>query len=232
MGYTRTILCLANSRKEGGRCVAGKEVLSGGRLGNWIRPVSAEEKGEIPPNFRFKDGRLLAVLDVLDVIRISMVEYVPESFQSENHRIDDSPWEWIRHASWEYAVDATDLVCGNLWINGYHSPTTNGHNDHVPGSMYGELEDSLLLIKPNELDIYLRERQTRAEFHFNKNRYNLSVTDPQVEDYCKKHLKDGESLKLDRLKDALLCISLGEFNRSAYKLVAAVITPKATWQKR
>ncbi|MCY4245774.1 MAG: hypothetical protein OXU29_01455 [Gammaproteobacteria bacterium] len=226
MGYTKTILCLANSRKEGGRCVAGKEVLSGGRLGNWIRPVSAEGKGEIPQNFRCKDGRRLSGLSVLDIIRIPMAEYVPESFQSENHLIDYSPWEWIRRASWEDAVGAIDLVRGNLWINGYDSRTTHGHNDHVPSSMYGELEDSLLLIKPNKLDIYLRERQIRAEFHFNKKCYNLSVTDPRVEGHCKKHLKDGEHLKLDRLKDALLCISLGEINNSAYKLVATVITPK------
>lgn len=230
MGYTKTILCLANSRKEGGRCVAGKEVLSGGRLGNWIRPVSEEEKGEIPLNFRCKDGRHLAVLDI---VRISMVEYVPESFQSENHFIDCSPWEWIRRASWEDAVDAMDLVRGNLWINGHHSPTTHGYNDHVPNSMYGELEDSLLLIRPNKLDIYLRERQTRAEFHFNKQRYNLSVTDPLVEGYCKKHLKDGERLSPDLLNtEALLCISLGEFDNGAYKLVATVITPKTARQKR
>ena len=47
MNVTRTvkrIVCLANSRKRGGRCVAGKELLADGRAGGWIRPVSAARK--------------------------------------------------------------------------------------------------------------------------------------------------------------------------------------------
>jgi len=39
MKYTRTFVCFANSRKHSGRCVAGKEWLSG-RPGEWVRVVS------------------------------------------------------------------------------------------------------------------------------------------------------------------------------------------------
>ena len=39
----KRIVCLANSRMPGGNCVAGKEVLVGGKIGGWIRPVGAVE---------------------------------------------------------------------------------------------------------------------------------------------------------------------------------------------
>ena len=39
---TKTILCLANSRKLQGRCVAGLE-WDGLVVGNWVRPVSSRE---------------------------------------------------------------------------------------------------------------------------------------------------------------------------------------------
>ena len=44
--YTKTIICLANSRKITGRCVAGKEI-AGIKIGAWIRPVSRRPAGEL-----------------------------------------------------------------------------------------------------------------------------------------------------------------------------------------
>ncbi|WP_404990043.1 dual OB domain-containing protein [Burkholderia cenocepacia] len=38
---TKRIICLANSRKRAEHCVAGIEVLRGGRLGGWIRPIGS-----------------------------------------------------------------------------------------------------------------------------------------------------------------------------------------------
>jgi hypothetical protein len=54
--YTKTILCLANSRKMSGRCIAGKE-FDNGRLGAWLRPISARATEELSDDDRnYEDG--------------------------------------------------------------------------------------------------------------------------------------------------------------------------------
>jgi hypothetical protein len=46
MNTTRRIVCLANSRKMNGRCIAGRE-LNEGKAGAWIRPVSDRPHHEV-----------------------------------------------------------------------------------------------------------------------------------------------------------------------------------------
>ena len=46
MAYEKEIVCLANSRKTAGRCVAGIERVAGEWRG-WVRPVSARRTEEI-----------------------------------------------------------------------------------------------------------------------------------------------------------------------------------------
>ena len=58
MKYTKRIVCLANSRKMSGRCIAGKEVLDTG-YGEWIRPISKRETAEISEEeMRFENGEI------------------------------------------------------------------------------------------------------------------------------------------------------------------------------
>jgi hypothetical protein len=42
----RRIVCLANSRKPDGRCVAGK-LYAQGKFGAWLRPISARDGEEL-----------------------------------------------------------------------------------------------------------------------------------------------------------------------------------------
>lgn len=68
MPYKKTIICLANSRKYQGRCVAGLE-WNGKQPEAWIRPVSGLEKGVLVyerfcHNANGRDPRLLDFVDI------------------------------------------------------------------------------------------------------------------------------------------------------------------------
>lgn len=224
MGYSKTILCLANSRKQSGRCIAGREITDG-KPGDWIRPVSGRDTEEISEEERrFKDGDTPSVLDI---IRIPMLEPRPKSYQSENHLIDDQfYWEKVRRASWQEAAAAVDPVQGNLWENGHHD-----RNDRIPEDRAGQLPNSLLLVRPENAVIRpvqaLHKKQVRASFGLNGQDYDLVVTDPEIERYVLK-MTDNDEYPVPR---ALLCVSLGEiFEGHAWKLIASVITEKRARQ--
>ncbi|MGM0487779.1 MAG: dual OB domain-containing protein [Planctomycetota bacterium] len=53
MSSVTEFICLVNSRKHGGRCIAGIEP----RSGKWIRPVSDLDDGRVARPTRLIDGR-------------------------------------------------------------------------------------------------------------------------------------------------------------------------------
>lgn len=225
MGYTKTIVCLANSRKLSGRCVAGREVTMSG-FGTWIRPVSTRPTQEISEEERrYQDG---TDPKVLDVIAIPLTGAQPQHHQKENHLIDDG-YYWVkqRTISWRDLQAAVEDPAGPLWLNGYSS--SYGDNDRVPEDRASGLSRSLYLVRPDEFKLVVASedggsrsarRRVRARFDLSGQSYCVAVTDPWMERQCLAG-KDGET----RIDDALLCVSLGEcFNGFAYKLAAAVIT--------
>jgi putative nucleic acid modification protein with dual OB domain len=108
--YIKTILCLANSRKMSGRCIAGKEI-AGGETGAWIRPVSAREHEEISENDRrYEDGHTASLLQIFS---IPMLKPKPGTYQSENHLIDDRfYWSKSDNATWVQIEKAIDPIDG------------------------------------------------------------------------------------------------------------------------
>ncbi len=88
----KRFLCLANSRKLSGRCVAGRELTPEGP-GPWIRPVSSRVHQEISEYERqYPDGSDPRVLDVID---ITFIEHQPREYPSENWVIDSKRY-WLR----------------------------------------------------------------------------------------------------------------------------------------
>ncbi len=225
--YTKTIVCLANSRKTSGRCIAGKEVDSKSHFGGWIRPVSARDTQEISEEERrYEDG---TYPQLLDVIEIPMREALPHAQQSENHLIDDKRyWGTRGRTGWQELQNAVETAGGSLWEIGDSS--YYGRNDRISVDSAEKYTTSLIVVRPEKFKIVVAvegeefsnpRRKVRADFVWKKNRYVLPVTDPAIEaEYLAK--KNGE-YKLD---EALICVSLGEAHTDGkcYKFCAAVIT--------
>lgn len=223
MAYSKTIVCLANSWKTEGRCVAGREFRNGS-FGEWIRPVSDRSTEEISDSERrFSDNRYPRLLDVIE---IHMLEPRPHGHQQENHLID-AEWFWklegtLGRADLEKAVEDPQ---GPLWLNGDSS--RHGLNDRVPERLALNLGRSLYLVRPDEVQIRVAieenfdgesKMRIRANFTLNGYEYTLSVTDPMIQ---RRYADVGTYEQTG----ALVCVSLGEiYNGFAYKLAASILT--------
>jgi hypothetical protein len=223
--YRKKIICLADSRKTSGHCIAGREVV-GSKAGDWVRPVSKREHQEISfDDLRYEDGH---PADLLDVITIPMLRAKPRTFQSENHLIaDEYYWRKNGRATWAQIEAAVQDVKGPLWANG--SASFGMTNNRVPDARAETLKNSLLLVRPQNLKIIVgpqggsfapNKRRVSAEFQLDGLPYKLALTDLKKE----SAYLQGENGTFPIAK-GLLCISLGEsYNGHAYKLAAALIT--------
>lgn len=223
MSYTKRIVCFANSRKLTGRCVAGRE-WTGSNYGNWIRPVSARERGELTSerwyDKTWHDPRLL------DIIELTLSAYRPSGCQTENHVVDRGrKWKFLGRVAAGSIDRAIDHPNGPLWVNG--DSTVSGHNDRVPAGLASREDYSLTLIQPAHLTLVIGtetqgRRRVRGQFALAGHDYSLVVTDPVIEQQFRK-ASDGMSINLD---GPVLCISLSETfpsQNASYKLIAAVI---------
>jgi len=219
--FIKEIICLANSRKYSGRCVAGKE-FSGNRVGEWVRPVSNRETGELSlKETCYRNGDSPALLDVMAV---PLTTPDPHSYQTENYIVDTG--QWIRKH--QFPLSDLSRLCDpvdSLWINGYQS--NNGLNDRMPEETVKErIRSSLLFIRPGEVSIVVEEgpnllKRVRSRFTFVGAEYWLSVTDPVIEN--RYFPKDVGQYPINKT-NLYLTISIGEpYDGYCYKLVAAVI---------
>lgn len=227
MAYTKTIVCLANSRKLAGRCVAGKE-WDGEKPGAWCRPVSARERGELTAErwyYRtWRDPQLL------DLIEVSLLGPRPSGFQTENHLVDTSVrWRFVGRVTARQLLSGLDRADGPLWMNG--ESTVGGHNDRVPAAIAEREQHSLVLAQPGQLAITVAtegadrgcpRRRVRGHFSLAGHDYVLVITDPIVEKQVMSN-PDGFSTELQK---PILCISLSEkfdTQNACYKLIAGVV---------
>lgn len=228
MSIVKRILCLANSRKLSGRCVAGREVLDAGR-GSWIRPVSTRSTEEVSEDERqYRDGNDPRVLDIIDV---PLIRHQPHACQTENWLLDpDYYWTKVGRVGWAELQRYVENPA-TLWAN--TRSTFNGSNDEILQADADALPNSLALIRVSALELRVfapgaafgnPSRRVLATFRHHGVQYALWVTDPLMErDYEAR--ADGTYT----LGECCLCVSLGEPMQKRngescrYKLVAAVI---------
>lgn len=219
------VLCLANSTKHGGRCVAGLRTDGGG----WVRPVSSAPDGTLQTHhYRLRDGRYAGVLDILN---IPLREPRPEPHQPENWVVGPGGWEFVSHP---VPSDAWRLLAPAL-IPG---PTLLGDtSDRISFDTFSDAPGvaSLALVPPEGLHWQIQnsphsgKRQVRAVFQLGGADYDLPLTDPVwltrldrlplgTHPWAASGVTEGQTV--------LLTISLGEpFHQDncCYKLVAAVV---------
>lgn len=224
---TINIICLANSIKNSGFCVAGIELDHHSTPIRWIRLIGNNNpRGLTHSDYRYRNGH---TPQVFDVIHIPVVAYQPSSYHVENWLIDTTRY-WQKRGEWGLDTTIKNLSShiyhGPLWINGYRSST--GANNRIPEELFGSLGSSLQLIIADDVKLYAirsaykTDSKLYAHFEFADNRYVLSVTDPQILEKYSHISGKFNPLWLGR---CLMTISLGEpYEGYTYKL-AAHITP-------
>ena len=220
----KRIICLANSRKLAGRCIAGREVVQERGGGTWIRPVSERESGEVSEYERqYRDGSDPKVLDIIDV---PIKEHHPEGCQSENWLID-SEFYWEKNGVFPvHEIHTLTDPIESLWIDGIS--THQGQNDKIPIASLSEVHSSLRLIQVEKMKIKVfapgeafgnSKRRVQGHFEHANQNYALWVTDPRYETKFLAKL-DGDY----QIGACFVTISLGEpFKGAMYKLIAAII---------
>ncbi len=223
MPTTKRIVCLANSRKLSGRCIAGKVVVDRSFKG-WIRPVSSREFEEVSEYERqYRDGQDPQVMDVID---IPFIGPKPKEYQQENWLLDPE-YYWSRKGkvNWDDLGKLADPI-SPLWIDNYS--TYSGCNDKIPVDLVSGIDSSLRLLHVNSIELSTfapgatfgnSKRRLQGRFMYSGQEYRLWVTDPRYErGYLSK--QDGDY----KLGECFLTVSLGEpYEGAVYKLIAAIL---------
>ena len=167
-------ICLANSFKEGGRCLAGIEldtnnnaVIVNGRP-KWIRPVCNTPHGEVP-------NHIAEPFQILNIIELNVTGTQPQGYQSENVTFNENS---IRTAGNFNLNQLANLCDDRNFIFGNRGKA-------VSQDTIGNLNHSLSLVSVSEFEITQRtyddrpdRPQTRLVFTYHENRYDFPVTDP------------------------------------------------------
>ena len=216
--HTATFVCLANSRKRSGRCLAGK-AFDNGTYSKWIRPVTEHPTEELQSNeYCLQTGEDAKILDLLE---IKLREPKGRLHQQENWLMDISvPLKKNGSLTLEEVSKLVDSP-ESLWGTG--TSTKNGLNNCVPISEINNHASSLYLVDVSKFKVEIRisfgRREMRGSFSYGGHEYKLSITDTHFEQrFVDKPLGDYE---IDR---TLLTISLGEhYGGSFYKLIAGIV---------
>lgn len=219
---TIKIVCLANSEKYQGRCIAGKDYTDN-QIGQWIRPVSARRTAELKmEEIILKDGSKPETFDVLQMVVGKKQEH---DYQVENYLVENRKWT----KAGRFPLSETEKLCDDidsLWINGYSS--YNGKNDRIPLELVrGSVNSSLVFIEAEDPSIIVEVdkkglNRVRSEFVFKEQAYLITVTDPLIKESFMKKKAGKYSLAADRV---FVTVSLGEpFEGYCYKLAAGIFT--------
>lgn len=208
------MVCLANSRKTGGRCVAGIDL----RSGKWIRPVNDNGESLSLKDISYEDG---SVSQLLEVVEVPLIRHQPLYYQPENWIIDKTVyWSKLGELTPQRLEDYCDAPPLIFYDARDRLPKESVLSNRVSRSLCLIRVESVCFVK--KWGMSRSFPQIRAEFEYGGAWYSLVVTDDAWEQKFR-----GRGIELGRYpynEPFLLTISLGEeFQGQHYKLVAGVI---------
>ncbi len=218
----KLFVCLANSRKYSGRCIAGVELRYGadGRLRivenaqhqpQWIRPISQSDFGELAAHW----VRHIRLGDLVEV-EITEGGCHGNSYQSENVYFEKDSLK---------VVEKLPLTHERLEKLSLHesTPLFGCRRRAIPIDHIGGLYSSLTFVKVKNATIRWRDEigarpQERLNFTYNDCNYDLALTDIE---FVEKYMADNDILQ--KANQVYLTVSLSmPWDNRLYKLAAGV----------
>ena len=209
-------VCLANSFKEGGRCLAGIELdnsnnpkFENGRP-KWVRPICNTIHGEV-------HTYLVAHVHLLDIVEINVTGYpLEKTHQTENVLFREVSMNVLGRFK---AHDLYELCDNRNMIFGNTGKAVS--EDDIVALSY-----SLLLISVDRFEVVEKMYAQKAErmklrllFTYKGTEYDLPITDPI---FINNYQRDP--VFTQGIANAYLCLSLAiPFNDWYYKLVPGII---------
>lgn len=216
----RHFICLANSLKRRGRCIAGIEVtIDNGRwtvvrkadgTPRWIRPIDrTTEFGEI----LIDEARTVPLLSI-----VTLEDVVPIPQQAHQEDVLYSRMKVVGRAS-----DSAAIL--HLFEDCLHRVIFYGTDRAIDVPTYNAADHSLMFIHAEAADIVVDVRDDKTRYRmqltFNNVTYDLSVTDP---DYIEALNTGRASVGIQ--SDIYVTLSLGlVYEERHHKLIAAVVVP-------
>lgn len=170
----RTIVCLANSYKHGGRCVAGICL----DTGEWVRLRGNADDGALNPR-EYALANSKGELKLLDVFTAELHSPLPSDCHPEDWVIGPAPWQLVERPcpppKWAEIAAAASSVANIFREN----------RDRVSAAelLAKPVKSSLTLVTPDSLWWLIRlegdKRKNRVLFHCDHVAYDLPVTDPR-----------------------------------------------------
>ncbi|HEX7157976.1 MAG TPA: hypothetical protein VF214_03090 [Edaphobacter sp.] len=213
-------MCLANSYKHGGRCVAGWCVEDN----RWVRLRGQAEDGALcAQEYALDNGSEVALLDLIEV---EMHFAQPSDWHPEDWQVFPVRWRLLerctKNGAWQAVIDHADNATTIL----------RGYRDRIAAEELRAkpLNGSLELVRPAEVWWWIREergkRKYRALFRRHHVTYDFAVTDPRWLERL-QWMPDGiypHTTFVEKDAETWFTVSLSEnFYGWHYKLVAGVI---------
>ena len=216
-------VCLANSLKRGGRCIAGVEVTIDDARNwtvvrkadgspKWIRPIDeTTEFGEI----RIGEAQFIPLLSV---VKLKSIVSIP----SQSHTED------VHYTMMQVVgkVKASNEVL-QQFVDNIHQVVFYGTDRAIDIPTYAAGDHSLMFVRADEAEIVADAREDKTRYRmimeYHGVTYDLSVTDPYYIE-----LLNEKRVNIGKQSDVYVTLSLGlVYEERHHKLIAAVITPSS-----